>query len=501
MRKTKMQSTAEKTTGGRKLAGDAALNVGERVVSQLAQFAVFVVAARTLGPAEFGIFALVSACAILLLVVAELGWAPFIMSHKGDDVAVPLQVLFLAILSGGGFAVVGGLGALGAGQFGVSDNIVLLMLLFAVWVALANASSAQKGILVWMGRLKAAALCGIAGELLGAAVALVTLLNGAGVFALAYGRLCSQSVTLALSFCATRRAPRRDISAGLLRDLWAFSSKIFLSRLMVHARLNLVTLIIGGALGAAAVGYYRAAERLVGAIAELIVVPGQLLAWTQLRRARDQGDPSGQTDRLNAQVARHLKALIVFGAPLLIWLAVMNDEILGGLLGDQWRPAASLVTILAVGRLLLFAGIMTEPLMSIVGAASKLPAFMAGILGLSVLLTWIAAYFGVQAVAWSQVAISGIVLGATIILFARNAGIRWAEVCKQLRGPILPLICGTGTIMLLDWAATALGLADLTEAVLFGLCGGIVYVAAIAAFDRAFWSDFTAILRPASVAR
>lgn len=489
-----------RAVGGRKLAGDAALNVAERIVSQLAQFAVFILAARMLGPAEFGVFALVSACAVLLLVVAEVGWAPFIMSHKGDDDAVPLQVLFIAIINGVAFAVIGAVSALGAGKFGVARDVVLLMSLFAAWVALANASSAQKGVLVWMGRLKAAALCSIAGELVGLAVAITTLLAGAGIFALAYGRLSSQSVALLLSFAVTRRAPRADVSPALLADLWGFSSRIFLSRLLVHTRLNLVTLIIGGFLGPVAVGYYRAAERLVGAASELIVVPGQLLAWTQLRRARDDGDPAGLTDRLNLQFARHLKVLVVFGAPLLIWLIVMNDELLGGLLGAEWRPAASMVAILALGRLLLFAGIMTEPLMSIVGAARKLPSFMAGILAISVLLTWGGAYFGVQAVAWSQVVISAVVMVATIILFARHAGIRWDIVLSMLRGPVVPLICGTTTILVLDQAAVSFGIPDLVEAIVFGLCGATIYAGALSLFDRPFWSEITVILRRAPVA-
>ena len=481
--------------GGRKLAGDAALNVAERIVSQLAQFAVFVVAARMLGPAEFGVFALVSACAILLLVVAEVGWAPFIMSHKGDDDTVPLQVLFVAIINGIAFAVIGGLSAVGAGELGVARDVTILMALFAGWVALANASSAQRGVLVWMGRLKAAALCSIAGELAGLVVAITTLLWGAGIFALAYGRLSSQSVTLLLSFAVTGRAPRTDISVALLSDLWGFSSRIFLSRLLVHTRLNLVTLIIGGFLGPVAVGYYRAAERLVGAASELIVVPGQLLAWTQLRQARDGGDAAGLTDRLNGQFARHLKVLTVFGAPLLIWLIVMNDELLGGLLGAEWRPAASMVAILALGRLLLLAGVMTEPLMSIVGAAGKLPRFMAGILIVSILLTWAGAHFGVQAVAWSQVVISAIVMVATIVLFSRHAGIHWGMAVAMLRGPMVPLICGTATILMLDRAAASLGIPDLVEAIVLGLCGVTVYAGALSLFDRPFWSEITVLLR------
>ncbi|WP_226781568.1 oligosaccharide flippase family protein [Oceaniglobus trochenteri] len=493
------ENQGETGAGGRKLFGDALFSVCERVVSQLAQLAVFILAARLLGPAEFGLFALVSACAILLLKVAEVGWSPFIMSHAGDE-TVPLQVLSVAIANGIALAFLGALAALGAGRFGVGSDTVLLSVLFAVWVALANASSAQKGILIWMKRLKGAAICDMAGELTGLAVAVATLLGGAGVFALVYGRLASQTATLALSFAMTRHAPRGGITRMLLHDLWAFSSRIFAARMLVHLRLHFVTLIVGGFLGPAAVGVFRAADRLVGAVAELVLVPGQLLAWTELRRARDGGDAAGLGDRLNRQVARHLKMLVVFGAPPLIWLIVMNEELVRGVLGEDWQAAAPLVAILALSRLLLFPGILTEPLLSLVGAARRLPAFMAGIMVVSLVLTFVAVHFGVHAVAWSQVAISVVVLVATVGLFTRHAGIRWGGVVVALRGSILPLVCGIAAIVLLDRGGAGLGLPDLAEAVLFGLGGLAAYALALAICEPGLRAEIAAILRRRPVA-
>lgn len=483
--------------GGRKAAGDVMFSVLERVVSQLAQFAVFIVAARLLGPTEFGIFALASACAMLLLKAAEAGWAPFIMSRSGD-ITVPLQVLFIAIVSGTLFGTAGGLFVLVAGgSLGLAPDTVSLMLCFALWVALANAASAQKGVLIWLGRIKTAAACEIAGELVALGVAVFALLNGAGVFALIYGRLAAQSSALVFSFAATRRAPLPGLPPSVQRELWVFSGQIFTSRMLVQVRLQFVTLIIGGFLGPAAVGFFRAAERLVGAISELIVVPGQLMAWTLLRRARDAGAFEDRKDRINTQVARLLKVLVVLGAPLLLWLIVMNEEIVRGLLGDEWLPTATLVGILAFGRLFLFLGVLTEPLMSIAGEARRLTAFMALIFAVSVLLTLIAAPFGIYALAWSQTAVCAIVMGASIRLFGRHGGIDWAVVARSLRSTVLPLACGTATIWMLDLAAKGRGLPDLVAAAGFGLAGGVVLAGVMAVMDPDFRVQVMAILRPA----
>lgn len=461
-------------TSGRKTAWDATFSVGERIVSQLAQLAVFIVAARVLSPAEFGLFALASAVAALLLRAAEAGWAPFIMSRSGD-ITVPLQVLFIAIITGMIVGFFSGLAVLGAGMFWLLPETVALMLYFVLWVALANAASAQKGVLIWLGRLKTAALCEVAGECAALVVAISALLTGAGVFALIYGRLTAQIVTLTCSFSATRRMPSPGLPRGVRRELWVFSTQIFSARMLVHARLHFITLIIGGLLGPTSAGLFRAAERLVGAMTELIVVPGQLMAWTLLRRARDAGSLSGQAARINAQMARLLYALVMFGAPLLLWLVVMRDEIVNGLLGSAWSAAAPLVAILAIGRLLLLLGIMTEPLMSITGQARRMPGFMTVIFVVSITLTLLAAPFGLYALAWSQVAVSALAMTATVWLFARYGAVRWSIVARPVIGTIAPLLCGVATIVSLDAIFMADNWPQLIKAVAFGLSGGVVF--------------------------
>ncbi|MDF1856197.1 oligosaccharide flippase family protein [Pseudooceanicola sp.] len=478
---------------GRKVLGDGALAVAERIVSQIAQFTVFVVAARALGPAEFGVFALVSACAILLLRAAEVGWAPFIMSWAGDS-TVPRQVLFVAILSGLGFGAVGFLAALGSGWAGVAPATVTLMQFFALWVVLANISSAQKGVMIWQDRLQSSMLCEIIGELVGMVVAIAALLMGYGVLSLAFGRLAMQMTHLSLSFLATRLSPLTGIRGQLLRDLWVFSSQIFVSRMLINIRVYIATFIVGGYLGPAAVGYYRAADRLVSAMAEIILVPGQLLAWSHFRQARDHGDAEGQGARLNAQVRRHLKVLLAAGAPLLLWLIFQNAALVDGLLSAEWAPAAPLVAILALARLLLIFGAVTEPLMTISGQARRLPMFTGGVFAGSLALTFLAAQFGLYAVAWTQVVISFGVLLATIWLFGRYAGIDWAGVASDLRSTVLPLSCGIGALIGLGHLVANRGLPSLAEALIVGLLAVPVYAIATALFDRRFWRQMAGLL-------
>ena len=482
-------------SGGNTL--NVVFSVSERLVAQAAQFAVFIVAARILGPAEFGVFALASAVAFLFFRAAEAGWAPFIMSHDGD-VSVPLQVLFIAIVTGILVGVFGALTAVGIDAvFGLEAGLLKLMLLFSIWVVIANAASAQTGILIWLGRIRASSLCEISGEVTALVVAVVALKSGEGVLALAYGRLTAQSVTLLSSLAVTRRLPMLGMSAQVRRELWAFSSQIFGARMLVQMRLHFVTLIIGSYLGPSAAGLFRAAERLVGALTELIWVPGQIMAWSTLRRARDEGDsdPRSQQSRINVQLARLLFALIMLGAPLLLWTIIMREEIVLGLLGSEWALCAPLVAVLAIGRLLLFVGITTEPLLSITGQARRMPGFMASLFCVSIVLTLVCAPYGLMPLAWSQVAISSISLIATIRLFSKHSGIHWKEVGKPLQGTIIPLVCGVVTIVILKEYFFTTPWPDLLKAVLFGLSGGLIFGGVTYALSAGMRSKFVLMKR------
>ncbi|MDE3122050.1 MAG: hypothetical protein KGK00_09765 [Paracoccaceae bacterium] len=121
--------------------------MAERIIAQVSQLVLFVAAARILSPADFGVFALVSSAAILLMRSAEVGWAPYIMSWEGDD-TVPRQVVMVALISG---VCIGAL-AFGVGLLlpliGLPAVVSHLFLLFSVWIALATTSSEQRGMMI-----------------------------------------------------------------------------------------------------------------------------------------------------------------------------------------------------------------------------------------------------------------------------------------------------------------------------------------------------------------
>ncbi|NRB01660.1 MAG: oligosaccharide flippase family protein [Rhodobacteraceae bacterium] len=467
----------------RKSISDGAVTIGERVVSQAAQFVIFILAARFLGPAEFGVFALVSACAILTLRASEVGWAEYIMNWSGSS-DVPRQVLMISVACGALFFGVGLLGAQIVQVFGVGPEIITLIQVFSIWVWIATISSAQKGMMIWMKRLKAAATCEIIGEAVGLAVAVSALLMDQGFLALAYGRVAYQCVHLVASFYVTRLLPQPGMQLAVFKDLLRFSMQFFTSRMLIHTRLYVATFIIGGYLGPTAVGYYRAADRLVSAVSELIFVPARLLAWTNFKSARDAGDAETANDRINAALRLWMKGILMFGIPIFLWVIVCSDALIEGLLTSTWLPAAPLVALLAIGRLLLLFGPATEPIMSVSGQVSRLPLFTAVMFLVSVGATLLAAQFGVYAVAFAQIAVGLFGFVATLWLYSKYAQIDLGGVWKTLRPSLLPLAVGALALVGSAYLLSFLTIYVLVQALLSALGALMAYLAALYVFDR-----------------
>lgn len=477
--------TTPNSKPARKALGDSAITVVERIFAQISQFAVFIFAARMLSPAEFGVFALASACAILLLRAAEAAWAPYIMSWSGDAER-PRQVLYLAILCGIAVAFLGQVAGLGADALAGSAMIGQLIHLFSFWVMLATVSSAQKGVMIWQQKMKASAICEILSELAGLVTAIGTLWAGYGIFALVFGRLAAQTTHLLASFVVTGLSPVSGMSRVSMIELWTFSKQIFTSRMIANLRLYTATFVIGAFLGPVAVGLFRAADRLVIAFSELLVVPGYLMAWTQFRKARDAGPVSTAPERIRVMAALFFKVLFATSLPLMAWLCFMSGDIIRGLLSDEWMAATPLVAILAISRLLFMPSVATEPLLSITNQAKRLPLVTTFIFVFSLGVTLLASQFGLYAVAWSQIGIASGVLCINLWVFQRYAGVPWTDVLGGLPALAIPLGTGIATLWALTQWQTGAEWPALLRATGFGGAALVVYIAALRIFDPGF---------------
>lgn len=405
----------------------AAWTVISRIGIQLSHFALLLVAARFLGPADFGVFALVSAVVMGFACLAQAGWREFmIVADSRDDRARANTCALMAGVTGCGVGLLAG-----AGYWLVFDEQITASLIAAlsIWLIPATLAEAQAGLLTYRGRLVILAQVQLAGELCGVAAGIAALAAGWGMFALVAARLTAQILAIGGLLIASRwfalTGPRTALNAGIL----VFSRQILVVRMLGFLNENFALFVVGALLGPAAAGLYRAGARFVGAISEVIGEAFRRTAWSVFRAARDEDRANGSDSRLvSARGAGLLSALLMVAGPLFVGLAITSDSVIETMLGEQWTDAASVLLFLAVARFLLAPGLVSEPMLASRGRVAWVQYLALFRFATSLIFLLLFAPFGLEWAAASQVIAALIVLPVFIWAQERLGGLRWKLV-------------------------------------------------------------------------
>lgn len=457
-----------------------------RGCGQLSQLAIVVTAARFLSPAEFGVFALVSAVAFVLLRVAEAGWAEFLISWRGDDAAY--ESTMTAGLAAG--SILATLGLVCAGildAMGYASSTALLMALFSVWVLLSTISAVQGGIMVKRDRVVAMSLLQIVAEGVGLAVTLLSLARGDGVLALIYGRLAQQLLFITVGAALTRVFPGRLPDRAMRIAMSDFYRNILLTRLLAILRLYAATFLIGAFLGPTSVGFYRVAERLMGAFGELIGEPVRMLAWLTLGPAarRAGNDPAAIRAALRDTANRYFPLMIALSIPPFVLVGMHTTEIVVFVLGEEWRAAAPIAAILAGARLILVSAAATEVVLSLVGEVRRAPPVSLINCVAAVVLVLIAAQFDATAVAFAELAGSVVAVATTIWLQSRFGGIDWRAIMRRSMFVVPALAACVVTAVLTQQVLEGFAMPPIVRAVSACMVALLAYGAVIVAIRPA----------------
>jgi len=418
--------------GGRpSVVGAGGWALGARAVAQIAQLALFIVAARVLNPADFGLFALVQAASVLLFVVAAAGWREFIMGWGGNPRAVN-QAITLSIFSGYAMAFIG---------LGVAYTAVLrfeapvvgaLSAILSLTVLISPITNAFGAILVRRGDLRAMSVSTILAEIFGLAVGVWALMEGWGILALGVSKLAMQFLNLIGVMLAARWPVKLLLRGGYGSKIIEVSRQILAHRVISFVSSNAGVFIVGSFLGIFAVGLYRAAERVVSSIAELIFEPLRLVGWMMFRNAADKAKSAdGTREELTREASFFLPLLIIFASPIFVGLAVVAEDIIVVLLGEAWRGAAPVASLLAVSALLMVPTVATEPLLTMTGKINRLPpvALFNAIVAVVVLFAFV--QFGLLAAAAARLVASAVTMLTAVWLQDRYAKAPWWRTIKM----------------------------------------------------------------------
>ncbi|MEY8099559.1 oligosaccharide flippase family protein [Falsihalocynthiibacter sp. S25ZX9] len=459
-----------------------------RILSQLIQFGIFVVAARVLTPADFGVFALVAAVIVFLNLIATAGWSEYVMNWQGDSVRLR-QTLFVAAIFGAVIATLGLVISIPLASFFKTPDAGPLARILSLAVFFSAGATTYGGILIWQKRLATSASCALVGESVNFAIAASTLLMGHGIMSLAYGRLAGAIAACLCGLVASGIRPLVIRQFGLVQEMVGFSWNITVTRLLMTFRAYGATLIIGGFLGPAAVGYYRAAQRVVGAFEEIISEPVRVLAWSFFRN-------TPQIDGSSAEISeagnKFFPILIYASTPVFIGIILMAHDLTLGILGSEWLAAVPVIKVLAIAGLIRASGTASVPILSVVGKVALLPRYMLIYALVSIACISIGAMNGLLATAVSEVVAATLVFAISARVMRQHAGLRWSAIFMRSWAVLPAIVVATGVILILLEQNFLGQLHPLVRFVCLGLVMVAVYLPILFRCDRTLWSRLIA---------
>ena len=421
-------------------------SAAERYASMVLFFVSTAVLSRLLTPEEFGVYAVVMAVVMVLVTASqEFGGISFLIqkaSLSDDDVRTAFTITFclsmiIAICLYALAHAAGGLSGFDGLKSGMSVAVLYFMISpFSMTIIALHRRNMQFGVI---------AICNFAGNVVMVCVAIALAVMNYSYLAPIWGMIAGSTVQTAC-LIATRRDLRifRPSLSGyaeivrfgiyssgvaLINVFSNFAPQFFLARMLDFA----------------AVGIYSRAINLTQVFDKLVT---QVISPVIMPAICAQTNAGADLKRIYLHAVSLLTAL---HWPFLIFMAMMARPIILIWLGPTWLDVVPLIQLLSIGYLALFAASLTYPVL--VAAGSVRDTLLSSLISLppSLLVVFIASFFGVKAVAASTWLTLPFQAGVAIYFISRHLDLRVADLVHATGKSLVVMLC-SGTAAALSSA-------------------------------------------------
>lgn len=404
----------------------SALAVGAKQVIQLA---FGLVLARVLGPQHYGILAEATVYVTLTALILDQGMSSSLVQCKVVPPGAPAALATVNLLSGALLATLTWVAAPVVAAFFDTPELTAVLRLLGLGLLLKALAITPRALLSRHLRFTELARADVVGSVAGAAAGLVALGVGADHYALVVQVVVTDLVTLT-AIRQVLAATRPSWRLSPLRELLPFGVKVFGVNVLAYCSANADSVLIGRFLGAADLGFYSIAYRV-------LVIPVLLLGQTMNRVlfplfSRIAGD----RDEVARILIAATEALAVIAIPTMSLIACAAPDLVMLGLGPEWSPAAVLVSVLALAGARESIFFISAALMRGLDHAGMNLRFQVVSTGVQLAGVVIGLQFGVRGVAVGY-AVAGLVLSPMLLSIQRRlSGVtsrqQWAAIWPAL---------------------------------------------------------------------
>ena len=405
-----------------------------RVVQLASSFVAIPFLARMLTPVDFGLAALALSMVMFFTMIGDAGLGRSLVRVDASDTeawssAFWASVLLMTALSGLFFLI-----SWPAAAFFNEPRLVPIMMVLSLAPLLMGlaeipaASLLQKEKFQWLaGAEFAAAIAGIV-------VALIIAFQGGGAWALVWQHLTQRIVKGVVVQLASRLYPRLVLNVGKLKEHMRFMLDTAAWSMTMFVNRQADTLVVGKFLGAATLGLYNVAVRIMQL--PVSILGGSLHSAVYPRFVQLREDNKA----LRELVLFTTMAQAVFVFPPIAAVAAASHAFFTLLLSERWQASGEIFTLLAgAGAIQTIVAINGSLLQAIgrTGARLRLTVEYAILWTISALAT---APFGIHAVALGCTVTTLLYLPRLLHLYLRPIECSPLDFLRVLAAPTLAAI-------------------------------------------------------------
>ncbi|SEL11838.1 polysaccharide transporter, PST family [Rhodococcus maanshanensis] len=407
-------------------------------------FAIGLVLARLLTPADFGMYAVALAATAFVMHINDIGMIAAGVQWRGklEDMAptgATIAVMFSVFVYGVFWLLAPAFAAL-AGTPDAAPVVRLLTVVILIdGITAIRVSALQRRF--EQDRLTKATVIGM---LANVAVAPPLAFAGAGAYSFAGGQVAGAIVTGVLVFTMADLPVKYALDREIAKKLLKFGIPLAGSLGVEALLLNADYVIVGNALGAAALGYYLLAFNVSNWVPGLVGTAVRYVSIAGFSRLAEH-----EPGALALGVRRTVPLLVSAILPIAVVMATLASPLIEFLYGDQWGPSADVLRILTVLMVVRMLTSLTFDILASLGATNATVWLNAGWAVALIPALWTGTHLaGIRGAAFAHGVVAVLVALPLAVLALHRAGVSLVPTLPALVRPALGAAVSAVVILL-----------------------------------------------------
>ncbi len=454
----------------------------QAVAGRALSFVVFIVLARLLVPADFGLIAMAGVFVALLELLVQQGFSVAItqredLEREHESTAFWTNIGLSALLG-----AVFWLSAEPVARLYDTPALTPVVRWLSAVLPLRGLAAVPVGLLQRHFRFRVLAIRSIFGALAGGIAGIVAAIAGWGVYALVVQQIVAGLVDVVTVWSAAAWWPRFTYSFRHLRDLIGFSAHIVGAGLLDILNRRADDFLIGFFLGDVALGLYAVAYRVLLVLTQVLAKPGTLVAFTAFSRWQDD------RDRIRGAFYQSTQAASVIAMPIFVGIALVAPLAVPLIFGEKYEQSGLVLQLLALAGVVHAIGHYNSSVYLGVGRPDVRLKLLVVNAVVHVVVLLLVVRWGIEAVAAAVVGRLYLLVPLDLVALRRLIGLS----PKRYFANFIPATAACAFMTLVVIGALALPVDAIAKLALAVVGGGLVYCVSLFAMApelvRGIWS-------------